>query len=132
MSKQYDSKNYPHTELTEKIIGLLFDVYNELGFGFQEKFYQRALAYKLEDANIRFKREQYKLIQISNRPVGRYYLDFVIDDKVVLELKVANEFFDTYVHQVLGYLKSSQLKVGLLCLITPKGVKIKRLISEHQ
>jgi len=122
-------KEYPHSELTKQIIGLIFEVFNELQFGYQERFYQRAFVYKLEHHSIPFKREQYGLVQIAGKPVGRYYIDFLVDNKVVVELKVANEFYNSHVQQVLSYLEAEKLRIGLLCLITPKGIKIKRLIK---
>ncbi|MFY9484113.1 MAG: GxxExxY protein [Patescibacteria group bacterium] len=122
-------KEYPYSELTKRIIGLIFEVFNELQFGYQERFYQRAFAYKLEHHAIPFKREQYGLVQIAGKPVGRYYTDFLVDNKVVVELKVANEFYNSHVQQILSYLKAEKLRIGLLCLITPNGIKIKRLIK---
>lgn len=124
-----DENQYPESELTQKIIGLVFDVYNELKFGYKEKFYQRALAYRLEETGIPFEREKFGRVEFHGHIVGRYYVDFLIDNKVVVELKVANEVFETHVQQILNYLAAQHLKVGLLFLITPKGIKIKRLVK---
>lgn len=123
-----DSNKYPHSDLAEKIIGLVFAVFNELKFGYKEKFYQRALAYKLEQAGVPFVREQYGKVEFDGKIIGQYYVDFVVDDKVVVELKVANEFFDTHTKQIINYLTAQHLRIGLLFLINPEGVKIKRLI----
>lgn len=120
---------YLHKDLTHQIIGILFDVYKEIGYGLQEKYYQRAVALRLGKAKLPFQREQHQPIQFDQQIIGRYFVDFVIDHKVVLELKVANGFFDAHLKQVLGYLKTTGLQIGLLGIVTPQGIKIKRVIS---
>lgn len=120
---------YLHKELTHQIIGILFDVYKEIGYGLQEKYYQRAVALRLSKAELPFQREQHQPIQFDQQIIGRYFVDFVVDNKVVLELKVANGFFDAHLKQVLGYLKTTGLQIGLLGIVTPQGVQIKRVIS---
>lgn len=128
MDTDKDEK-YPHHELTHLLIGLIFQTYNEIGYGHREKLYQRAFAYKLEETNIPFKKEQYTLVMVAGKPVGRYYIDFVVDGKVVVELKIANEIYDSHSQQILEYMKVKQIKVGLLFIIMSKGVKIKRFIK---
>lgn len=118
---------YPHSDLTHGIIGCLFEVFKGIGFGYQEKYYQRALALEFDIAKLPYKREQYQKLTYKNRLIGRYYVDFVVHEKIVIELKVANEFFDTHINQVLGYMKACSLPVGLLALFTKDGVKVKRL-----
>lgn len=109
---------YP--DLSYKIVGLLFDIYNELGFGYQEKYYQRALKIKLDCEKIKYKKECLKTIKIDSQIIGRYFIDFVIDDKIVVELKIANDFYKKDISQVLGYLKATKLKLGILVIFTKK------------
>lgn len=118
---------YPHSELTHEIINCLFTVFREVGFGYQEKYYQRALATEFDERRIAYVQEQYQKLEYKGKPIGRYYVDFVVQETVVVELKVANEAFDTHVNQVLGYLKACNLPIGLLARITKDGVKVKRL-----
>jgi GxxExxY protein len=118
---------YP--ELSYKISGLLFDLYNELGYGYQEKYYSRAFALLLKENKLEFKREICVPIIFKDKIIGRYYLDFVIDDKIALEFKVSNEFRNQYTQQILAYLKSHKLKLGLVVLFTSKGIEIKRLVN---
>lgn len=122
-------KKYPQKELTKQLIGLAFQTYNELGYGYREKIYQQAYSYKLQEVKIRYKREQYSLVKVADKPVGRYYVDFIVEDKVVIEFKIANEFFDSHIQQILSYLKACGLQIGLLFLIRKDGIKIKRLIN---
>lgn len=120
---------YPLSELTEKIISCAFDVFNELGYGLPEKVYQKALAKSLDDKNLSYDREKYSLIKYKTCIVGKFFLDFLVENKVALELKVRNEIYESDVIQLLNYLKSERSKVGLLLAFTREGVKIKRLIN---
>lgn len=120
-------KEYPYKDLTYKIIGLLYEVYNDLGFGYQEKYYGRALSSVLNQNGIKFKQELYSPIMFKGRIIGRYFIDFLIEDKIIVELKISNEIYDRHFKQVLGYLEANKLKIGIVALITPKGIKIKRI-----
>lgn len=120
---------YLYTDLTHKLIGLSYKIFNNMGYGFQEKYYQRAFAEELRQENYSFKQEQQILLRYNDKIIGRYFVDFVIDNKVVIEFKVASGFYESHVNQVLSYLKSSKLKLGLLILITKNGVKCKRIIN---
>ena len=120
---------YPHKELSYKIIGLLYKVYNEIGFGYQEKYYARALALLLKEYNIMFKQELHTPIIFKGKIIGRYYVDFLIEDKIVVELKISNEVYDRHFKQVIGYLESNRIKLGIIALITPNGIKIKRIVK---
>lgn len=119
-----------HHDTTRAAIGAIYDVYNKLGFGFQEKYYQRAVAIELTKRGLKFVREQTKPIYYDGRIIGRYYADFIVNDSVILELKIANDVLETYVKQVLGYLHAWQLSVGILAVIRPKEVLIKRLVLD--
>lgn len=68
-------------------------------------------------------------IKINNRIIGRYFIDFVVNNKIVVELKIANDIYQRHFQQVYSYLKAQNLKIGLLALITPNGIKIKRIIN---
>jgi GxxExxY protein len=116
-------------DLTYEIIGLIYQFYNKLGFGYQEKYYQRAFASLLEEKQIRYRRELYSPIVFNNIIIGGYYIDFLVYDKIIVEFKISNEVYARHFRQVIGYLETKKLKVGLLALITPKGIKIKRIIK---
>lgn len=122
-------KEYPSSKLTGQIIKAFFDVYNQLGYGLPEKIYQKALAKSMESKNLHFDREKYSLIKFNSCPVGKFFLDFLVENEVAVELKVRNEIYETDVIQLLNYLKSERLKIGLLLVFTKKGIKIKRIIN---
>jgi len=118
---------YP--DFSYKIIGILFDVYNKLGFGYQEKYYQRAVASTLLENKIKFS-EQVKIpLTFKNSNIGNYFLDFLIEEKIVLEIKKGDYFSKTNIEQVYAYLKATNLKLGILANFTGKGVKHKRIIN---
>jgi GxxExxY protein len=122
----------PSEQFTGKIIKVLFDTYNELGFGYQEKYYYRAIRLKLLALGLQVQEQLLTKIFVESQIIGRYFLDFLISDannKVVLELKVADQVYPQHVRQVLGYLTANNLKLGLIGVFTTHGVKIKRVIN---
>jgi len=124
------SKIAIYKELTGDIIGCLYRAFNELGYGYREKYYQRNFEEQLKLRAIPYKKElSHRITAATGKIIGRYFIDFLIDDKVVVELKIANDFYSTHVNQLLSYLTAYDLKVGLLALMTPNGVKIKRLVN---
>ncbi len=127
--KQYDSKNYPHSDLTSRIIKSAFKVYNELGYGLPERIYQRALGEALSSEGILFVREAYGLIKFNDHIVGKYFLDFLVENSVAIEMKVRNEIYEKDVTQLLNYLKAKKLEIGLVLAVTKNGIKIKRLAN---
>jgi len=123
------NKNFPESELTEKIIGCAFEVYKRLGHGIPEKIYQNAFAEMLSENNLNFRREKYGKIKFHDKIVGRYFLDFFVENKVAVELKARNDIFRNDVNQLLGYMKSEDVKLGLLIVFTRDGARVKRLIN---
>jgi len=118
---------YP--QLSYKIIGILYKVYNKIGFGYQEKYYQRALKVELEKQKIIFK-EQFPIsLRYDQVNIGKYYIDFLIDNKIVLELKTEERFYDRDYRQILSYLKSTKLKLGILARFSKKGVYYRRILN---
>lgn len=116
-------------EESYNLIRLAFQVYKKLGFGYQEKYYQRAFAQELILNNIKFRREQPISINYGGKIIGRYFIDFVIDGQIVIEMKVGNDFYLKHQNQVLAYLRASKIKLGIIILITKQGVKFKRLVN---
>jgi GxxExxY protein len=127
--KKFDQEEYPNSELTSKIIKCAFEVYNELGYGLPERVYQKALASAMSIAGLSYVREAYGLIKFRDQPVGKYFLDFLVENSVAIELKVRNEIYEQHQIQLLNYLKAKKLRVGLILAITNDGVKIKRIAN---
>jgi len=119
-----------HKDVTEKIIGAAFEVHKFLGNGFQEVIYQRALAWELSQAGLSFAREIeqeifYKELQ---EPIGARRADFIVEGKVLVELKAIIELDDVHLAQVLNYLKAYRLEVALLINFGSKSLTFKRMI----
>jgi GxxExxY protein len=119
---------YPESKLTYKIIGIAYEIYNKIGPGYVEKVYQNAFEEKLKENKINYKREIYCNLQLDNKNIGKFFLDFLIENKVILETKSRNEIFKKDVAQILNYLRLNKIKLGLVILFSSTGVKIKRII----
>jgi len=123
--------NYKYSDLTEKIIGCSMKVHTFLGNGFPEVIYQRSLAIELEKSGINFKRELEQNIFYDNIKVGTRIVDFLIEDKVLVELKALGEINENHYSQVLNYLKAYKLEVGLLINFGAKSLQFKRFINSN-
>lgn len=119
----------PPEEFTYKVIRAVFDVYNELGFGYQEKYYYRALKLKFVALGFTVEEQLLTRLMFEGKSIGRYYLDFLLNGCLVVELKVATQVYQKHINQVLGYLKANNLKLGILAVYTSQKVIIKRVIN---
>jgi GxxExxY protein len=119
-----------YKEITEKIIGASFEVHKFLGNGFQEVIYQRALAWELAKAGLSFAREieQEIFYKELKEPIGTRRADFVVEGKVLVELKAIIELEDVHLAQMLNYLKAYKSEVGLLINFGSKSLTFKRLV----
>jgi GxxExxY protein len=122
--------NLKHAEITEKIIGAAFEVHKFLGNGFQEVIYQRALAYEMSRAGLEYAREIEQEIYYKDlpRPIGTRRADFVVEGKVLVEIKALTQIEDVHWAQVLNYLRAYRLEVGLLLNFGSKSLTFKRLV----
>jgi GxxExxY protein len=112
-----------------KIIGLIFEVFNSLGYGHKEKFYQKAVEDIFLDNKVPFKRELKAIVKCRGKEVGYYFFDFLVFDKIVIEIKQKNYFSKKDIEQLYSYLKAVNLKLGLLVYFTNKGIRFKRIIN---
>lgn len=119
-----------YKDITEKIIGASFEVHKVLGNGFQEVIYQRALTYEMRRAGLKFSREieQEIFYKDLEKPIGTRRADFVIEGKVLVELKAIIQLEDVHWAQVLNYLKAYKLDVGLLINFGSKSLTFKRMV----
>lgn len=107
-------KNFPHQELTKSIIGIYYNVYNELGFGFLEKVYHKALLIELKNNGYKIESEKKVNVYYKNEIVGEYIPDIIINDSVIVELKCVEYLTDIHENQLLNYLKATDCEVGLI------------------
>jgi GxxExxY protein len=106
--------DYRYSELTGKIIGCAMKVHSNLGNGFPEAVYQRSLAIEMERQGLTFSKELVKTIYYEGIDVGNRRVDFLVEDKIMIELKAIAHLEDTHLSQAINYLKAYQLETGLL------------------
>lgn len=122
-----------HVDLTKRIIKCCFNVYYSIGCGFQEVIYQRALAIELAEEDLSFSREQEMPVFYKNQHIGTRRVDFLIEEKVLLEIKAVSTLGDQHLAQGINYLEAFKLEVGLLINFGAPKLEIKRLMkSENQ
>ena len=121
-----------YKDITKKIIGASFEVHTFLGNGFQEVIYQRALAWELGQAGLSFAREIEQDIYYKEliEPIGTRRADFVVEGKVLVELKAIKELEDVHLAQILNYLRAYRLEVGLLVNFGSKSMTFKRVVLD--
>lgn len=117
-------------ELSYQIIGCAYDVFSELGFGHPEKFYQRAMAEALKSKKLKVSEQVYFPVKFKDKIVGKMFFDFLVDDKVVIELKKDSRFSKQNIDQVNQYLRTTGHKLALLINFSSNGVVYKRLVNE--
>ena len=118
-----------HGDVTAQIIGAFFDVYNELGHGFAELVYHRAVVVALTERGIRTETERTLTIRYHGVVVGEYRADLIVDGKVVVECKVAPKIVQSHETQLLNYLKATNLKIGLILNFGPDATFRRMLLS---
>lgn len=117
-----------YKELTDKILRAAYTVHNELGCGFLEKVYQEALAIKMSEMDIPFEREKRIAISYHGHQLACDYIaDFVVDDKVILELKAVSALEKIHEAQLINYLKATGIKVGFLMNFGTLKLDFKRM-----
>jgi GxxExxY protein len=121
------SEQYLHSKLTERAIGLAIKVHEGLGPGLPEKLYQRALYLELQRDGIEFKREVKIGIKYGKVRIGYQIIDFVIENKVLVEVKAVNEINDIHIGQLISYLKVTGLRIGLILNFAKTKLEIKRI-----
>jgi GxxExxY protein len=120
--------HFPHKEITEGIIGAAFEVYNNLGYGFLERVYHRALQVELLKRGIRAELEKRITVRYKDTIVGDYDADVIVEDTIIVEIKVAPQYDKRDAAQLLNELKATGLKLGLLLNFGRSKVEFKRLV----
>ncbi len=119
-----------YSDLTYKIRGAIFTVYNQLGFGHKEIIYQRSLEKEFNKLSIKFASYKELNVYYDGEKVGTYKPDFIIDNKVILEIKANEINFSKFERQLLYYLKATGYKLRLIVNFGQEKVIIKRKIWE--
>ena len=125
-----DDKDYKYQELTEKIIGVFYNVYNTLGYGFLEKVYENAMMLDFDKENITAISQYAIKVFYQDEIVGEYFADILVDNKVIVEIKAVRNLASEDEAQLLNYLKATDKEVGLLLNFGPEP-EIKRKVFDN-
>ena len=120
---------YKHSELTGLIIKAAQDVHNTLGYGFLEKVYHKALLIELPKCGLLVESEKQITVEYDGQSVGEYFVDILVENKVILEIKAVKQINPDYEVQLVNYLKATKIDVGLLLNFGP-SLQVKRKIFE--
>lgn len=126
-SNEYKRIIYP--ELSYKVMGVLFKVHNKLGPTYQERYYQRAIEIELKAQGIPFEKEKQISLTYEDKKIGKYYLDFVIDNKIILEVKAVPFIRKEWTDQLVVYLVSTGLPLGIIANFRTSKLTYKRIVN---
>ena len=115
--------------LTNVIINAFYEVYNKLGYGFLEKVYRNALYFELKDRGLKCELEKRIIVNYKYYEVGDYYADIVVEDSIILELKSIENLGPAQEAQLINYLRSTNIEVGLLLNFGPKAEFRRKIMS---
>ena len=116
-----------HGDITQKILEACFEVTHELGAGFLESVYQNALEIALRQKDLKVKSQHPAVVVFRGQNVGQFYMDFVVEDKVIVEIKSASALLPEHHAQVINYLRATNLEIGLLINFGKPKLEYKRL-----
>jgi len=124
-----ESKKYKYEEVTEKIIGAFYNVYNALGYGFLEKVYENALILELNERAMVAKQQIPIEVHYKDKLVGEYFADIIVEDKIILEIKAVDQLTEEHTLQLINYLKSTNIEIGLLLNFGKEPQVVRKIFS---
>jgi len=120
---------YAYSELTDRIIGLAIKIHKTLGPGFAERFYEKALTYELSKNKIKYTEQKNISVKYDNIQLGIHRVDLIVEEAVIVELKVVSEINEVNVAQMVSYLRVSNKKIGLILNFAKNKLEIKRVAA---
>jgi len=124
------NEDLKHRDLTNKIIGTFFEVYNELGFGFLESVYENALVIALREKGFKVEQQVSIPVWFRGQRVGDFVADLLVENVIILELKAVRAFDESHKAQLLNYLRATEIEVGLL-LNFGQSAEFKRMAFDN-
>lgn len=118
-----------YADITEKIIGCAMTVHRKMKAGYSELIYSRCLAIEFDKIHVAYKKEMELPIYYDEMIVGKRRVDFLVDDKIVVELNAISELTDKELNQSLNYLENHRKEIGLLIDFGAKSLQFRRLIN---
>jgi GxxExxY protein len=129
---QEPASKLKHPELTQKIIGVFYDVYNEVGRGFLESVYSKCMQIALHEAGLHVQREVLIPVVFRNQDVGQFRGDLLVESLIFLELKAVQTLDRSHEAQMLNYLRATEIEVGLLLNFGAIQSQLRRLGFENE
>ncbi len=126
--KKDDKHRYKYQELTGRILQCAFEVHNHLGCGFLEKVYERALIQELKAKNLKIEYQKSIKIYYKAEFIGNYIADIIVEDKVIVELKVVEFLTKIHKAQMINYLKATGYEVGLILNFAKPRLEYHRIV----
>ena len=114
------------------VIKAFYVVYNELGYGFLERIYENALMLELRQRGLNVERQKRILVHYKGEVMGEHFLDIVVEDCVICELKAVRELCIEHEAQIVNYLKATDIELGLLLNFGPKPKVKRKLFDNHR
>lgn len=126
-----DTNKVIYKDLSYTIIGVAYKTFKATGYGMPEKYCQGVFAEELNKAGLKFEKELAAALSYEGKIITKYYLDFMIEDSVIVELKVRPKIGYTHIDQVMGYLEATNKKLAILIYFTKDGVKFRRVLNSY-
>jgi len=130
-TRKSTDKSMKYEDITEKIIKSFYNIYNTLGYGFLEKVYENAMMIDLRKAGLRCENQFPIKVFYQNEIIGEYFADILVENKIIIELKAIKQLLKQAEAQLLNYLSSTKIEVGLLMNFGEKP-EIKRKIFDNK
>jgi len=119
-----------YEELTEKIIGCAYRVYNKMGFGFLESVYEKCLLIELKKEGLQAESQKAIIVKYENEIVGHFTINILVEDTIILELKSVKQIIQAHEVQMVNYLVATGKEVGLILNFGEQKVEVKRKIRD--
>ena len=119
-------------EITHKIIGAAYKVYNTLGFGFLESVYKKSMVIELQKSNLLVEQEKPLKVYYEECVVGDFFVDLLVESNIVVELKSVKNIVKEHEVQLVNYLNALKIETGLLINFGPSGVDVKRKYRQSE
>jgi len=119
-----------HRELTEKIIGCAYCVYNKMGFGFLESVYEKCMLIELRKAGLNAESQKPITVYYDKEIVGEFIADILVNDTIILELKSVRKIIKAHEVQLVNYLVATGKQVGLILNFGERKVEVKRKVKD--
>ena len=113
-------------DVTHKVIGCAYQVYNNLGFGFLESVYRKAMVIEIEASRLRVQQERPLKVLYRDQIVGDFFADLLVEDELIVELKSVERLGKVHEAQLVNYLVATGIEIGLLINFGSTGVDVKR------